>query len=361
MAVLRLAGLAAIEPMELVAPLGFIFGGLLLGLIFEKIVLAKVRSVVSGAGLARGDIVAQSVRGVTTLWFGVAGIYLATTRLPLDRPVENLLRDALLVAVILSGALVLARIAADLVSAYAGKVHGLPSSSLLTYLTRIIILALGVLIILQSLGIAIAPLMAALGVGGLAAALALQETLANLLSGIMIMASRQLRPGDFVSLDTGEEGYVEDVTWRNTTIRALSNNMIVVPNSKLGGSTITNYYQPEKQMSVVIPIGVSYDSDLAHVEDVTIQVATEVMSEIEGGVPEFEPMVRYNNFGAYSIDFSAIMQTREVTEQYRIKHEFIKRLHERYHHEGIEIPFPVTTVYTDGNAPAVPPRYPNSG
>ncbi|HET7478283.1 MAG TPA: mechanosensitive ion channel family protein, partial [Rubrobacteraceae bacterium] len=84
----------------------------------------------------------------------------------------------------------------------------------------------------------------------------------------------------------------------------------------------------------------SYDSDLSNVERVTVEVANHVMEEIEGGVPEFEPSVRFNNFGDFSIDFSVSMQTREVVEQYRIKHEFIKRLHERYWKEGIEIPSP---------------------
>jgi small-conductance mechanosensitive channel len=230
--------------------------------------------------------------------------------------------------------------------------EGLPSSSLLPNLARITVLSVGILIVLQSLGIAISPIIATLGVGGLAFALAMQQTLSNLISGILILASRQVRPGEFIRLSSGEEGYVEDINWRNTTIRALPNNMVIVPNSTLSSSTITNYYRPERQMSVVVPLGVSYDSDLSHVERVTIEVANEVMTEIEGGVPEFEPAIRYNNFGAYSIDFSAILRTREVTQQYLILHEFIKRVHARYREEGIRIPFPTTTLHVpDGRVP----------
>ncbi len=336
------------EPAELVAPLAFVAGGLLLGLLFEKIVLKKVKSAVHGGRFRGDDVVVSAIRGVTTLWFGIGGVYLAIVKLPLDPGVSEVLKDILLVALILSGAIVLARICAGLVGVYTTRVQGLPSSSLLKNLARIVIFVLATLIVLQSLGVAIAPVIATLGVGGLAVALALQETLSNLFSGVLIIASRQLRPGDFVRLDSGEEGYVADVTWRNTTIRALSNNMVIVPNSKIAQSIVTNFYQPEPRMSVIIPVGVSYASDLARVEEVTVEVATQVMTEIEGGVPEFEPFIRYNNFGAYSIDFSVIMQTREVTEQYRIQHEFIKRLHARYAEEGIEIPFPITTIHTDG-------------
>jgi small-conductance mechanosensitive channel len=344
-------GLADVAPAELVAPLALIAGGLLLGVIFEGLVLKKLKEVAWGTKSGVDDVVLGSVRGVTTLWFGMVGVNLALVKLPLEEAVANFLKDVLLVTLILSMAIVLARIAAGLIGMYATRVQGLPSSSLLTNLARLAILSLGTLMILQSLGIAIAPVMAAMGVGGLAIALALQETLSNLFCGVLIIVSKQLRPGDFVRLDTGEEGYVADVTWRNTTIRALTNNMVIVPNARLAQSVVTNFYQPERSMAVVVPVGVSYDSYLPRVEEVTVEVATEVMTEIEGGVPEFEPSVRFNNFGGFSIDFSVSMQTREVLEQYRIKHEFIKRLHERYGREGIEIPSQFPVVQNGSSTP----------
>jgi small-conductance mechanosensitive channel len=340
--------ISAIEVSELYAPASIIAGALLLGAVFEVIVLKKVGEAVANSRFSGKEMVIRAVRGVTTLWFGIAGVRFALTRLSLDANVVALLNKVLLVALIVSGAIVLTRIVGGLLRMNAGRVQGLPSSSLLVNLARIVIVAMAALIILQSVGVEIAPVLAALGVGGLAVALALQDTLSNLFSGVIIMASKQLRPGDFVGLDSGEEGYVEDVTWRNTTIRTLGNNMVIVPNSTIAQSNITNYYQPERQMSVIVPVGVSYASDLQHVEDVTISVANEVMSGIEGGVPEFEPMIRFNNFGDFSIDFSVIMRTREVAQQYKIMHEFMKLLHKRYREEDIEIPYPVTTnIHTE--------------
>ena len=146
-------------------------------------------------------------------------------------------------------------------------------------------------------------------------------------------------------LETGEEGYVIDITWRNTTIRALPNNIIIVPNSKLASAVIVNYYLPQREMAVLVQVGVSYDSDLEEVERVTVEVAKEVMREVEGGVPEFEPFIRYHTFADFSINFTVILRAREFVGQYLIKHEFIKRLHKRYQQEGIEIPFPIRTVY----------------
>lgn len=330
------------------APAALIAGALLVGVVFEIIVLKKLGHAIANSRFRGKEMIIRSVRGVTTLWFGIAGVRFALTRLSLDANIVALLNNVLLAALIASGAIVLMRLIAGLLRINAGRVEGLPSSSLLANLVRIAIVSIAALVILQSLGVKIAPVLAALGVGGLAVALALQDTLSNLFSGVLIIASKQLRPGDYVGLDSLEEGYVVDVTWRNTTIRTLGNNMVIVPNSKMASSNITNYYQPERQMSVIVPVGVSYSSDLQHVEEVTIAVANEVMTGIEGGVPEFEPFVRFNYFGDFSIDFSVIMQTREVAQQFKILHEFMKLLHRRYREEGIEIPFPVTTnIHTD--------------
>jgi len=262
---------------------------------------------------------------------------------------ENI-RDTLLkittVAILSSVTIFFANVLGEFVVSYTAKYsETLPSTSIFRNITRLVILIIGFLIILQRIGISISPLLTALGVGGLAVALALQDTLSNLFAGIHILVSKQVRPGDFIKLETGEEGYVVDISWRNTTIRMLPNNLVVIPNSKLASSIVTNYYMPEKMLSVLVSVGVSYDSDLEKVEEIVIEVAKEVMQTVPGGIPEYEPFVRYSSFGDFSINFSVIMRAKEYTDQFLIRHEFIKRLHKRFKKEGIEIPFPITTVY----------------
>ena len=335
--------------------LAVIIGGTLVGFLFEKLALKRIYRAVSRTRWNGDDIAIYALRHVVTIWFALASIYFVVLRRDIDQMLAGLLKNVLLIALLISIAMVLARIAAGFIRLYFNSVQGLPSSSLITNVVRIAIGALFGLVILQSLGIAITPVLGALGVGGLAVALALQETLANLFAGIVIILSKQLRPNDFVQLSSGEQGYVEDISWRNTTIRSLPNNMVIVPNHLLSSSIVTNYYQPEQQMSVLVDVGVSYESDLEHVEEVTVDVATQVMTEVEGGIPEEEPFIRYNNFGDFSIDFTVIMQTNEVVNQYVIKHEFIKRLHRRYREKGIEIPFPIRTVQSmDGATGAGP-------
>jgi small-conductance mechanosensitive channel len=324
----------------------YIIGGFVVGFVFEKIVLAELRHIAKKTPWKGDNVIINSLRGMVIIWLLIAGIYGAILSTPMSPSLLAHLKQILLVVVILSGTLVIARMTSGLVSIYVQREDvPLPSTSIFRNLTKLLIFLIGVMVILQSLGISITPILTALGVGGLAAALALQPTLANLFSGLQIIAAKELHPGDYVKLDSGEEGYVADITWRNTIIRALPNNMIIVPNSKIASTIVTNYYQPEQETAVLIQVGVSYDSDLKKVEKVTIEVGAEIMKEVEGGVPEFEPFIRYHTFDDFSINFTVILRTKEYVGNYLIKHEFIKRLHERYDKEGIVIPFPIRTVY----------------
>jgi len=204
---------------------------------------------------------------------------------------------------------------------------------------------IGFMIVLHVLGVPITAPLAAAGIGGIAIAFALQSTLNDFLSGIYIMADRPVRVGDYIELETGQKGYVVSVGWRSTRIRELPNDIIIIPNSKLASTIVTNYYLPEREMACLVQVGVSYGSDLEKVEKVTIDVAKKVMSRVPGGVKEFEPFIRYHTFSDFSINFTVILRVNEYVDKYLLTHEFIKELHKRYKKEGIVIPFPIRTVY----------------
>lgn len=210
---------------------------------------------------------------------------------------------------------------------------------------RIGFFALGGLILLDTLGISITPLLASLGVGSVAVALALQDTLGNFFSGLYLLLDRPIRVGDFVKVDGASEGEVVRIGWRSTQIRLGTNNTMVIPNSKLSTSILTNYDFPQPETTVPVELGVAYGSDLEHVERVTIEVATEILKRVPGAVPEFAPNVRFHTFADSSINFSVTLRARHFPDSGVIKHEFIKALHKRYGREGIDIPFPQRVVY----------------
>ncbi|MEU1404146.1 mechanosensitive ion channel family protein [Streptomyces sp. NPDC005728] len=301
------------------------------------------------------DVIVDTLRSVVP-WAAIAGgAAAAAAVLPLTHTVQHHTDQILQVWLIFVVTLSAARVVAGLVRSVTQSRSGVAgSATIFVNITRVLVLAIGFLVVLQTLGISIAPLLTALGVGGLAVALALQDTLANLFAGVHILASKTVQPGDYIRLSSGEEGYVVDINWRQTTVRQLSNNLVVIPNGQLAKTNMTNYTRPEQQLTILVQVGVSYDSDLDHVERVTTEVIAETMAEITGAVPDHEPAIRFHTFGDSRIGFTVILGVGEFSDQYRIKHEFIKRLHRRYREEGIRIPAPTRTVALQQGAVVIP-------
>jgi len=283
---------------------------------------------------------------VPTLWSFLFVLYILSEELKLPVSLRLIKDKALWVVFILSLSLLTSRLVALLLRMYMNRYRQeMPAVSLVVQASKVLVLLVGVIIALDKIGIAIAPILTALGVGGLAVALALRDTLENLFAGFHVLASGQIKVGNYIRLEGGEEGFVEDITWRNTVIRQPSDNLIIVPNSKLSSSIVINFHKPDSELAVIVPVGVSYDSDLEKVERITIEVAKEVQREVEGAVPDFEPFIRYTAFGDFSINFNVILRAKDVPSQHILRHEFIKRLKRRYEEEDIKIPFPIREVY----------------
>jgi small-conductance mechanosensitive channel len=330
----------------------YVLGGLLLGIALEFIVVRRARKLAEQTRFKWDDLLTEAVRGVPTVWSVAGGVYLALNVGTPDPLLVSTTQSVLMVFVI--GATVVSgmRMAGGAVEMLSGRTGGaIQSPTLVVNLARLAVGILGIFIILQNLGIDITPLIGALGIGGLAVALALQDTLGNLFAGVQIILSKQVRPRDYVRLSSGEEGWVTDVKGRNTTIQTFPDgNLVTVPNSMLASSTVKNFSMPRRALWVTVEVGVSYDSDLDHVETIALDVAQEILTEVDGGVPGEPAIVRYHTFADSSVNFSVRMLVREFESQGPVRHEFIKRLHRRFGEENIDIPFPIRTVMMKGGS-----------
>jgi small-conductance mechanosensitive channel len=293
------------------------------------------------------DIIIKAFKTPSIYWCLAIGLYIGVAVSELPQKYIFYFSKTIHVIVILSITIAIANLSGKIFRDYIQKSNlPIPTTGLAYGILKGTVLIIGFLIILSVLGISITPLLTALGVGGLAVALALQDTLANLFAGIHILMEKSIRVGDFIRLETGQEGYVEDITWRTTRVRMLPNNIVVIPNSKLSQSVVTNYYLPEKRMSLLISIGVSYSSDPEKVEKVLVEEAKKAAGEIPGLLGDPEPFVRFiPGYGDSSLDFTLICQVQEFVDQYLAQHELRKRIFKRFKEEGIEIPFPHRTVY----------------
>ena len=315
----------------------------LLGLLLQKVLSTRVRKLARRTSALWDDILVESLHGFVVLWFFLVGLAAILKLVPLAPEPLRILQRAVGLAGILSAVLFGVRFSKKAVRLYVDRVADVPAS-IFKHVAVAVVYLLGFLIVLDYLGISITPLLTALGVGGLAVALALQDTLSNLFAGLNILMTKKIRPGDFVRVEGGQEGNVTDITWRNTTIRGLDNNLILIPNSRLGQAVVTNAHLPEKEMGLFFPVTVAYENDLAAVERLTVEVAREILSDPARGVPGFEPYIRYTGFTDSGVAFNVVLRIREFTDQYPVKHEFFRRLHERYRREGVKFPVPPRAV-----------------
>ncbi len=313
--------------------------------IIRKITLSKLKRFSEHSSFAFGNSVLDASRFPIALLILASGIYVLDLLLPWELKVQ---RAALLLVkgtVVLSIILFLDRLFKEFITRYSDHTEiAFISKGLLHGLIRGVVIGLGLLVLLDLLGISITPILASLGIGSLAVALALQDTLSNFFAGIYITLDQPVREGDFVRLEGGQEGYIKEVGWRSTRIQLIPDKIIIVPNQKLISTIITNFHMPTREINVPVPIGVHYDSDLKKVEEVTLDVARQIMKTVPGAIQDFEPLVRYTDFSESSILFNIVLRVKEFGDQHLLKHEFIKALHERFKKEGIIIPYPTRTL-----------------
>ncbi|MBI2839242.1 MAG: mechanosensitive ion channel family protein [Acidobacteria bacterium] len=320
-------------------------GGLLIGLVLERFVVKRLKTVAARTSWSGDEIILQAIHGMTLLGCALVGLYAAILQLRIDPLHRARASSALLLIAMAAATIALARIAAGLIRLYAGRVQGvLPSTSLLANLGKIAVFVTGALVICDTFGIRITPIVTALGVGGIAVALALQDTLTNLFAGLQIMASRHVNPGDYVRLDEAHEGHVVDISWRHTTLKSLANNIINIPNSKLASGIVTNFHARDMAVSVSVQVTVAHGGDLEAVERVTEEVARDCQMTVPGSVREFQPQVRFQAVADSGITFSVSLQASTFVDQFLLKHELIKRVNRRYREEGIAVATPIRTV-----------------
>jgi small-conductance mechanosensitive channel len=287
---------------------------------------------------------AHAIRLPSILWSAVFGLWIAivvanvTERLSprLAEPASLILE----ISIILSVTITVANLLSTLMrrvsehQALGGPIAGLGQS-----IVRGVVYCVGLLVLLAAFGIQIAPILAALGVGGLAVALALQDTLSNLFAGIHLLADKPIRVGDYVKVADTVEGHVVDIGWRSTRVRMLQNVVVTIPNKRVAESIITNYDLPEPRMAVLIRVGVDYGTDPDLVEHLLVEEATQAVGVVPGLLAEPAPTARLiPGFGDLSLEFTLACQVRSFTDQFLVQHELRKRIVRRLATQGVQIP-----------------------
>ena len=328
--------------------LSFMLCSTLLMLVLERLILRKVQGWVDRSSFRFDTLVLKAIRSplsiviiaINLIVLKQVLLYLDVDTAPYDGYFEHGAQLLLIIALLRFAD----TFTTGAISNYAASSQIRNSQSIIKGIIRGAIYGIGALILLSTVGIPITPLVASLGIGSLAVALALQPTLENFFSGLQLIIDKPIRVGDYIELDSGEQGFVEKIGWRSTWVRMLPNNMVIMPNSALSQSKLINYFYPSKELSVPVEVGVHYDSDLDHVERVTIEVAKDILTHHKWAVPEYDTFVLFHTFDNSSINFTVMLRAQEYANRFFVKSAFIKALHKRFQLEGIVIPFPITAL-----------------
>lgn len=292
------------------------------------------------------NAVLERLKKPLTMYVLLTGVYFAVTQIPFFAQASESISNVFFVFSVLFFAYIITRVLGVIVKhqVQVGQGHE-HTPRIFDLVISIVVFTLAGIMILQHYDIQITAIVAALGIGGLAVGLALQDTLTNLFAGLHLITAKPVRIGDYIELPDGQEGYVEDITWRSTRLRQIPNNIVIVPNRRMTDSILVNDSLPEQQIACLIECGVDYTSDLEHVERITLEIARNVQEHVEGARRDWNPFMRFHTFADSNINFRVYLRAEDYFARLLVTHEFIKQLKTRFDAEGIEISWPIRKVY----------------
>jgi len=209
-------------------------------------------------------------------------------------------------------------------------------------LSKVVIFAIAGYIIFQIWGIDMTAWVASAGIMGLAVSFAAKDTLANLFSGVFILADSPYKIGDYVVLDGNQRGKVTHIGLRSTRLVTRDDVEVTVPNSIMGNSKVTNQSGgPNPKFRIRVKVGVAYGTDIDSVREILMDVAKSEPLVTK----QPEPRVRFRNFGDSSLDFELLCWIEDPELRGRTLDKLNVATYKRFNDENIEIPFTKQDVY----------------
>ncbi len=292
------------------------------------------------------DFLAEAIKGPLILAIAISSIYAGLNILSYMEPYLRTIQKIWFAFILFFAVIALRRVVLGLLDwiSQSGDVSGLPgfdprSMPFLKRIINVVIITVGALLVLDVIGVSISPLLAGLGLGGLAVALALQPLLSNIFASSYVITDSSIAVGDFVEVSGGPLGVVEDIGWRATRIRTFDNNIVMVPNAAVADSVITNFDSADARADARVDCGIAYEEDLDRVESIVVEEMNKLL-DYDYVDSARKPFFRYSEFGDSNVNFFVKMRAVTWADSFTLKHEMMKHIHRRLTTEGIVINYP---------------------
>lgn len=337
---------------QMLSSLGILLVAILLRGVITKILFQRLKELAAKTKMEFDDDILRAMEKPMSLFLLIFGIYLAAAKLPWTSQVDmilwNLFKGGTMLTIVWA-IMRLVDVFGDLLG-YAAKdkdsaIHGF--IPLIKKTLRIFITVIGILLVIDNLGYNVSSIIAALGLGGAALALASKDTIANLFGSLMIVLDRPFKVGDWIQVGSKVDGDVEAIGLRSTKVRTWPKTIISIPNSILANEYINNWSRMPKRR-VKQYIGVTYEATPEQMEAV-VQAIRTLLNEDEGVQQDFI-LVNFTDFGGSSLDIlvyyftttTAWLQHMDVRQRVNIK--IMKAIRDC----GLSIAFPTRSLYFEG-------------
>ncbi len=291
------------------------------------------------------DIIMRTIKRTVTYSIPLIGLMVALRPFSSHTPVPQHTLFSLLVVLLMSSATGLIEALSQWVKkTWVNQTQSTLDDALLPLMgkaLKTVVVIVGVLLILQQWDIHIGPMLGALGIGGLAIGLALNNSLTNIFGGVQLILDSSINVGDKVMLESGELGVVLDIGLRSTKLQTYDNEVISLPNSQLSNARIKNFTKPDLRIRVTVNFGVAYGTDVAQVKDLVVNA----IRKLDGILQEPEPQVLFLDMRDFSLAMSARVWVYDYNKQFAKKLEMTELIYNTLNENGIDIPFPTRTVY----------------
>jgi small-conductance mechanosensitive channel len=216
----------------------------------------------------------------------------------------------------------------------------LVSNKIKPNIIRFIIIFIGFILLLDQIGVKVKPILFGMCLTSAPMVLAFQDVFVGFYSGVLIFISKQIVKGDYVRLDSGEEGTVVEINWRTTVIKSMSNIIIIIPNTKLSSAIVTNFhFNNNSEITSFISCNVAYGYNLEYIENIAILAAKEVINKWDVAVKTYTPIILFTHFGEYAIHFNLFFKIKNMYSKAFIQSEMLKSIYKCFNEAKIVIPY----------------------
>jgi len=292
------------------------------------------------------DLVIKSISSIIFYVVLVLGFKIGIQHFQFETSIYSNIVNSLFVLIIMVMILrIIANFSTHWLKEWASKTESTADDRLIPLVAKIlkvVTIILGIFFIFDTWNINLSPLLATVGVAGIAIGFAVRDSLANILGGIQLVLDKTFKVGDKIELESGEMGVILDIGIRSTKLRTFDNEVIYIPNGSLANTKIKNFTVPDLTIRVGVNFGVEYGSDPEQVRNVILDAVKKIDTVIE----EPAPVVQFLNMADSSLDFVARVWVKNYTDAYSTKLKVTDEIYKTLNKANIGIPFPTRTVFT---------------